>query len=503
MSEASAFHVYRYRLRPMREDQEMLAFQSLGNARWAYNRMVAINRDLAGSGEKPVLGTEAINLLPQWKLNHEWLGLGPSQPLQQALIDYAQAQMAHRQDPGQFGAPNFKSRDDLNASLRFPQPRVEDWNADKGWINLPKFGQLKYFKDPRKPQGTLKQVSLVREGHRWLVCLCVEQSEAVRKQQKRHDLPKHPQDLRDDQIGGIDLGHVHAATDHLGNHHDFPMRKISKIDERIAKLQAIVEHKRTAAKALAKHKIKLTEQAARTTEFAKSSTPLGCNRAKENETPTAPGCSVRLQDSNSLKQARCGLRKLKTRRRDLLTNARHQLSHHLTQTFPVLGVEDLAVKKLMENVSRSEAVKIAEADCQSATSGPGCFKSVKFKAPKKPMPRVQEKSLHRGWACLGAGVLINQLQYKAARKGGLVVKVNQAYTSQTCPNCLHIHSNNRESQAVFRCKSCGFECNADKVGAINVRTRTMETLMTQGFPIPEAPKHRHPRNPQKKKTQAA
>ena len=86
---------------------------------------------------------------------------------------------------------------------------------------------------------------------------------------------------------------------------------------------------------------------------------------------------------------------------------------------------------------------------------------------------------------------------------GVLVKVNPAYTSQTCPVCQHIDESNRESQAVFRCKACGFQDHADRVGATNIRTRAMETLMTQGFPQPKTTRHRRPCNPKKRKVQTA
>ncbi|WP_271196075.1 zinc ribbon domain-containing protein, partial [Azotobacter vinelandii] len=41
-------------------------------------------------------------------------------------------------------------------------------------------------------------------------------------------------------------------------------------------------------------------------------------------------------------------------------------------------------------------------------------------------------------------------------------------TSRTCPCCGHVSADNRQSQARFECVECGFEENADMVGAINV-----------------------------------
>jgi len=50
-----------------------------------------------------------------------------------------------------------------------------------------------------------------------------------------------------------------------------------------------------------------------------------------------------------------------------------------------------------------------------------------------------------------------------------VVKVPAAFTSQCCHECGHIASENRESQAAFRCKRCGHTANADVNAAKNIR----------------------------------
>ncbi|WP_430626873.1 zinc ribbon domain-containing protein [Yanghanlia caeni] len=41
-------------------------------------------------------------------------------------------------------------------------------------------------------------------------------------------------------------------------------------------------------------------------------------------------------------------------------------------------------------------------------------------------------------------------------------------TSRTCPACGHVSADNRQTQARFLCVECGFEENADLVGAINI-----------------------------------
>lgn len=61
-----------------------------------------------------------------------------------------------------------------------------------------------------------------------------------------------------------------------------------------------------------------------------------------------------------------------------------------------------------------------------------------------------------------------QLDYKLAWNGGQLVAIPPRNTSRTCPRCSHVSKENRLSQAQFECVECGFEENADLVGAINV-----------------------------------
>jgi transposase len=49
-----------------------------------------------------------------------------------------------------------------------------------------------------------------------------------------------------------------------------------------------------------------------------------------------------------------------------------------------------------------------------------------------------------------------------------VVAVNPANTSRRCSECGHTAKENRESQAVFRCRACGRTDNADVNAARNI-----------------------------------
>jgi predicted transposase len=55
--------------------------------------------------------------------------------------------------------------------------------------------------------------------------------------------------------------------------------------------------------------------------------------------------------------------------------------------------------------------------------------------------------------------------------GGLTgIEVDSAYTSQTCSNCGHCDSKNRNGSN-FECQSCGYSMNADKNAARNIAAR--------------------------------
>src|SRR5699024_12136268 len=49
------------------------------------------------------------------------------------------------------------------------------------------------------------------------------------------------------------------------------------------------------------------------------------------------------------------------------------------------------------------------------------------------------------------------------------VGVSPAYTSQRCHSCGYTGPDNRKSQAIFRCTSCGHTDNADLNSAKNIR----------------------------------
>ncbi|MDA8317661.1 MAG: transposase [Actinomycetota bacterium] len=83
--------------------------------------------------------------------------------------------------------------------------------------------------------------------------------------------------------------------------------------------------------------------------------------------------------------------------------------------------------------------------------------------------------LDQGW-----GRFLRRLEDKAAASGVIVVRVDPAYTSQTCAHCGHVARESRESQAAFSCVACGHKANADINAARNILARGLALVPTPG-----------------------
>ena len=76
------------------------------------------------------------------------------------------------------------------------------------------------------------------------------------------------------------------------------------------------------------------------------------------------------------------------------------------------------------------------------------------------------------------GKLYSLLQYKLKAKGITIGKVDESYTSQTCPVCGNRKKSNNRN---YRCK-CGYKEHRDIHGARNILTKTLHGKMTY-FPV--------------------
>lgn len=80
---------------------------------------------------------------------------------------------------------------------------------------------------------------------------------------------------------------------------------------------------------------------------------------------------------------------------------------------------------------------------------------------------AQKRGLNRAILNVGWHQIETMLSYKA----GDLIKVNPAYSSQTCGACGGTDSKSRKSQASFICTSCGHRDNADRNAAVVILQR--------------------------------
>lgn len=80
--------------------------------------------------------------------------------------------------------------------------------------------------------------------------------------------------------------------------------------------------------------------------------------------------------------------------------------------------------------------------------------------------RLKDRYISVSWAFYD---LEQKLIYKAKKHQSSVIKVNPAYTSQTCPVCGHTERANRNKKIhLFCCRNCSYQSNDDRIGAMNL-----------------------------------
>jgi IS605 OrfB family transposase len=74
--------------------------------------------------------------------------------------------------------------------------------------------------------------------------------------------------------------------------------------------------------------------------------------------------------------------------------------------------------------------------------------------------------------------LTKYIEYKAMWEGVKVFKISEKGTSHTCPKCGS--EGKRTYQGLFVCQKCGYQANADFVGAQNIKKRFEEYISSNG-----------------------
>lgn len=94
--------------------------------------------------------------------------------------------------------------------------------------------------------------------------------------------------------------------------------------------------------------------------------------------------------------------------------------------------------------------------------------------------RAAKAGLNRAVLDQGWGTFAAMLAYKLADRGGTLVEVPAAYTSQECNVCGHVDAANRKDQSHFLCTRCGHEENADVNAAKNILRRAGQARIACG-----------------------
>jgi len=160
--------------------------------------------------------------------------------------------------------------------------------------------------------------------------------------------------------------------------------------------------------------------------------------------------------SNRRARLKAGIARLKARETDLRRDWVEQTSTHLARSYDLIALEDLKVG----NMTRS---------AKGTVEQPG--RGVAAKA-----------GLNRRIPASGWGMLAKRLEDKAP---GRMVRVDPAYTSQTCHRCGRVDANSRKSHADFACTSCGHREHADVNAARNIVARALDAQHTAQHVVAE------------------
>lgn len=146
--------------------------------------------------------------------------------------------------------------------------------------------------------------------------------------------------------------------------------------------------------------------------------------------------------SNRRRKARLRVARIQEKIVNVRRDHLHKVSTTISKNHAVVVLEDLSVQNM-------------SASAKGTIEAPG--RNVKAKTG------LNRAILDQGWRQFRT-----MLEYKQHERGGHVVLVDPAHTSQTCSRCGVVDRLSRQSQAGFLCQSCGFRSNADLNAAVNI-----------------------------------
>lgn len=136
----------------------------------------------------------------------------------------------------------------------------------------------------------------------------------------------------------------------------------------------------------------------------------------------------------------------------------------LTTEFSIICIEDLLVANLVRRPKPKED-----------ESNPGTY---------LPNGASAKSGLNRSISDVGWSLFTTILEHKAESAGARIVKVNPAYTSQTCPDCNAVKP--KELSERWHSCPCGCELPRDVAAAKVILSRGLSTLGIQSVDAPAA-----------------
>ena len=229
---------FKFALRPHGQQLRNLR-QFAGSCRFVYNKALALNVARYENKEKRLGYAGLCALLPNWKMEHEFLCNVPAQALQQSLKNLERAYTNFFQKRADF--PKFKKKGQRE-SFRIPQGfEIDNQN---GRIKLPKLGWMRY----RKSQDILGEASNVTVSEscgKWYVSVQTE---------REVETPQHPST----SAVGMDWGVVNFVTLSDGEVVD-QCQPLKKFLPKLAKLQRRMARKKKFSKNWRKAKARITK----------------------------------------------------------------------------------------------------------------------------------------------------------------------------------------------------------------------------------------------------
>lgn len=162
----TGYKSFKYELKPT-EIQETFFSQIAGCCRYIWNKGLELKIGLWKEKKEVISRFDLDKLLTEWKKEHVWLKVPPSQALQQVNknLDFAFKSLFRKKG----GYPKFKKRG-INDSFRLPQGIVllAQLSNKVGVVKLPKVGEVRFIKS-REIEGRIRFITITRKCGKWYI----------------------------------------------------------------------------------------------------------------------------------------------------------------------------------------------------------------------------------------------------------------------------------------------------------------------------------------------